>query len=56
MLPKEGVPHPDPTKTEERAVEWLRCALGLAADETPFPWQIDLLRGFLRGEVEPVGG
>jgi hypothetical protein len=36
MLPKEGVTRPDPTRTDEMAMEWLRCALGLAADETPF--------------------
>jgi len=36
MLPKEGVPRPNPTKTDKMAVEWLRCVLSLAADETPF--------------------
>lgn len=50
MLPQEGVPHLDPTRTEETAVEWLRCALGLPPEETPFPWQIELLRRFVRGE------
>lgn len=35
----------------EQSVEWLRCALGLEPSQTPFPWQIDLLRRFLRGET-----
>lgn len=36
---------------EAEAVEWLRCALGLDAAQAPFPWQIELLRRFRRGEV-----
>jgi len=32
-------------------MEWLRCALDLDQGETPFPWQIDLLQRFLRGEA-----
>lgn len=51
MVPQEGVTHLDPTGTEATAVEWLRCALGLPPEATPFPWQIELLRRFLRGEV-----
>lgn len=31
-------------------MEWLRGALGLAANETPFPWQVELLRRFLHAE------
>ena len=31
--------------------EWLRCALGLDASQTPFPWQLDLLRRFRHGEA-----
>jgi CRISPR-associated endonuclease/helicase Cas3 len=38
------------TLNDDRAVEWLRCALGLEEGKTPFPWQIELLRRFLRGE------
>src|SRR5579859_6623454 len=49
---REGVPHmtPQHESRDERAVEWLRCALGLHNGETPFPWQIDLLHRFFRGE------
>jgi CRISPR-associated endonuclease/helicase Cas3 len=32
-------------------VDWLRCALGLDAAQTPFPWQVELLRRFGQGEV-----
>lgn len=35
----------------DRATEWLRCALGLGQQQAPFPWQVELLRRFLRGEV-----
>jgi CRISPR-associated endonuclease/helicase Cas3 len=35
---------------EEHGTDWLRCALGLAENELPFPWQLDLLRSFLRGD------
>jgi CRISPR-associated endonuclease/helicase Cas3 len=38
----------------EQPVEWLRCLLGLEPDQTPFPWQIDLLQRFLRGDVVSV--
>lgn len=30
--------------------EWLHGALGLADDETPFPWQFELFHRFLRGD------
>jgi CRISPR-associated endonuclease/helicase Cas3 len=36
---------------DQQAVDWLRCALGLEASDAPFPWQIDLLRRFRRGEI-----
>lgn len=39
------------TTGDHQAVAWLRCALGLDASQTPFPWQIDLLRRFRGGEV-----
>lgn len=31
--------------------EWLQRALRLGAEETPFPWQEELLERFLRGEI-----
>lgn len=31
--------------------DWLHCALGLRFDETPFPWQCELLRRFTSGET-----
>jgi CRISPR-associated endonuclease/helicase Cas3 len=37
--------------SDQRAVDWLKCALGLEASEAPFPWQIDLLQRLRRGEV-----
>lgn len=33
-----------------QGASWLRCALGLAGSETPFPWQLELLRRFRRGQ------
>lgn len=36
---------------DPQAMDWLRCALGLDASQSPFPWQIDLLRRFREGEV-----
>lgn len=36
---------------DEQGVEWLRCAIGLESGQTPFPWQVDLLQRFLRGDV-----
>jgi CRISPR-associated endonuclease/helicase Cas3 len=36
---------------DQQAVDWLRCALGLEASDAPFPWQVDLLRRFRRGEI-----
>jgi len=34
----------------DRGAEWLRGALGLDEGKTPFPWQIELLRRFLKAE------
>ena len=34
----------------EQAEQWLRGALGLASEENIFPWQLELLRCFLRGD------
>lgn len=36
---------------EPPTVDWLRGALGLNAAQTPFPWQVELLRRFRRGEA-----
>ena len=36
---------------DQQAVDWLRYALGLKASEAPFPWQLELLRRFRRGEL-----
>lgn len=36
---------------DRQAMEWLRCALGADASQTPFPWQVELLRRFRRGEL-----
>ena len=41
---------PSAERAERQGAEWLRCALGLDAGDAPFPWQIDLLRRFLRSE------
>lgn len=38
------------TAGDPQAVDWLRCALGLDANQTPFPWQLELLRRFRQGE------
>ncbi|MGN6106862.1 MAG: DEAD/DEAH box helicase [Kofleriaceae bacterium] len=43
--------HDQGSAEDQRALEWLRCALGLEASQTPFPWQIELLRRFRQGEV-----
>jgi CRISPR-associated endonuclease/helicase Cas3 len=40
-----------PVTGDQQAMDWLRCALGLDAEQAPFPWQIDLLRRFRQGEV-----
>lgn len=40
-----------PESRDERWVDCLRDALGLASHQTPFPWQLDLLRRFLRGDA-----
>lgn len=45
-----GLGHTGAADDDTHAVEWLRCALGLDQDQTPFPWQTDLLRRFRRGE------
>ena len=39
------------TTGDQQALGWLRCALGLDVAQAPFPWQIELLRRFRRGEV-----
>jgi len=39
---------------DQRAAEWLRCAIGLGEHEAPFPWQVELLRRFLRDEDVPA--
>lgn len=36
---------------DDRAREWLRCALGLGQTDAPFPWQLDLMQRLLRGEA-----
>jgi CRISPR/Cas system-associated endonuclease/helicase Cas3 len=36
---------------ETPGVEWLQGALGLARGQRPFPWQLELLRRFLRGDA-----
>ena len=38
------------TTGNPQAADWLRCALGLDADQAPFPWQLELLRRFRQGE------
>lgn len=37
-----------------RAAELLRCALGLEKDQSPFPWQLELLGRFLQGDIAPA--
>lgn len=37
--------------SDARAADWLRSSLALNKSEDPFPWQIELLRRFRRGEV-----
>jgi CRISPR-associated endonuclease/helicase Cas3 len=39
------------TADNERRHEWFRCALGLEPGQSPFPWQLELLQRFLRGEA-----
>lgn len=34
--------------------DWLIKALNLSGEETPFPWQEELLRSFLRGTIPPA--
>jgi len=34
----------------DKGQEWLKKALGLGEGETPFPWQMELLRRFCQGE------
>jgi hypothetical protein len=38
--------------TSTSAAEWLRRALGLAERDSPFPWQMELLRRFEHGAIE----
>jgi CRISPR-associated endonuclease/helicase Cas3 len=35
---------------DEQIAQWLRGALGLASGQNAFPWQLELLRYFLRGD------
>jgi CRISPR-associated endonuclease/helicase Cas3 len=35
----------------DKGQEWLKKALGLGKGETPFPWQMELLRRFRQGEA-----
>ncbi|MCC6785583.1 MAG: type I-U CRISPR-associated helicase/endonuclease Cas3 [Planctomycetes bacterium] len=37
------------THVDELSRDWLRTALGLDSDESPFPWQCELLRRFCQG-------
>lgn len=50
---REGALEVDAANSDDnhQGVEWLRCALGLGPSQKPFPWQIDLLRRFLRAET-----
>lgn len=38
------------TTDDQQARDWLRRALGLEAEQAPFPWQLELLRRFRQGE------
>lgn len=42
------------THVDERSRDWLRAALGLDSDESPFPWQCELLRRFCQGVPVPA--
>lgn len=37
--------------TDQKALDWLTGALGLDSSQSPFPWQIELLRRFLEGDI-----
>lgn len=39
---------------EKRESAWLRGALGLSENETPFPWQQELLELFADGKIKPA--
>ncbi len=39
---------------DDHGEEWLRGALGLADGQSPFPWQLELLRRLLHGEQVPA--
>ncbi len=42
------------TAGDDHGEEWLRGALGLADGQSPFPWQLELLRRLLHGEQVPA--
>ena len=41
-------------ESRESESAWLHGALGLSDDETPFPWQQELLKRFAAGEIDPA--
>jgi CRISPR-associated helicase Cas3 len=38
--------------SQDSTSQWLREALGLPAEDTPFPWQEELLKRFTNGTIE----
>lgn len=42
----------DGARATPSGVQWLREALRLAVNGTPFPWQEELFRHFKRGTIE----
>lgn len=45
------VQEPAARAAAQQVARWLQGALGLDAAQSPFPWQVELLRRFLRSEV-----